>query len=109
MVLKPKDKVLIVHRRLFEKDSPRFFAGTVEEYEAGLVKVTGFSFSPDLNTGQAHIKNDPRTKIVAVASGTMLVYVLTGDPHIEALHFVHTGSKIKLTDGSGFQMDLSEH
>jgi hypothetical protein len=108
MVLKPGDKVLIVHRRLFENDSTRFFVGVVEEYDAGLARVTGLSFPRDSVTGHIHRKDDPRTKIVAIGSGTVLVYVLTGDPQIDKLHFVHMGSKLKLSDGSGFEMDLTE-
>ena len=109
MVLKPGDKVLIVHRRLFEKDSTRFFVGAVEEYEAGLAKVTGFSFSRDMMTGLVHKKDDLRTKIVAIGSGTVLVYLLTGDPQIDKLHFVQSGSKLKLIDFNGFEMDFTEH
>jgi hypothetical protein len=109
MVLKPGDKVLIVHRRLFEKDSTRFFAGAVEEYDAGVAKVTGLTFSQDMMTGHVHKKDDPRTKIVAIGSGTVLVYQLTGDPQIDKLHFIHSGAKKKLTDGGDFQMDLTEN
>ena len=108
MVLKKGDKVLIVHRRLFEKDGTRFFVGTVEEYETGLARVTGFSFPRDMASGHIHKKDDPRTKIVAIGSGTVLVYLLIGDPQIDKLQFVHSGSKLKLSDGSGFEMDLTE-
>jgi hypothetical protein len=109
MVLKAGEKVLIVHRRLFEKDSIRFFVGAVEDCDAGLAKVTGFTFSQDMMTAHVHKKEDPRTKIVAIGSGTVLVYVLTGDPQIDKLHFVQSGPKLKLIDGNGFQMDLTEH
>lgn len=109
MVLKPGDKVLIVHRRLFEKDGTRFFVGNVEEYDAGLAKVRGFSFYRDMETGHVYKKDDPRTKIFAIGSGTVLVYLLIGDPEIDKLHFVHAGRKFSLADGSGFEMDLTEH
>jgi len=109
VVIKPGDKILIVHRRLFEKDNTRFFIGGVEEYDGRLAKVTGFTFSQDLGTGHVHKKADPRTKIVAIGSGTVLAYLLTGDPQIDKLQFVHTGSKLSLIDDAGFKMDLTEH
>ena len=109
MMLKPGAKVLIVHRRLFEKDSARFFVGIVEEFEAGLAKVTGCTFCRDLMTAHVQKKDDPRTKIIAIGSGTVIVYLLTGEPQIDKLHFVQAGNKLKLTDGGGFQMDLTEH
>ena len=109
MVLKPGDKVLIVHRRLFEKDSVRFLLGAVEEYDAGIAKVTGFTFTRDKMTAHVQKKDDARTRIVAIGSGTVLVYLLTGDPQIDKLRFVQAGSKIELVDGSGFKMDVTEH
>jgi hypothetical protein len=108
MILKPGDKVLIVHRRLFERDAARFFVGNVEEFDAGLAKVTGFSFSRDMGTGHVYKKDDPRTKIFAISSGTLLVYLLIGDLEIDKLHFVHVGTKFNLADGSGFEMDVTD-
>ncbi len=109
MFLNPGDKVLIVHRRLFEKDSARFFVGAVEEYDAGFAKVTGFTFYREMMHGHVQKKGDPRTKIVSVGSGSLFVYLLSGDLQIDKLHFVHSGFKLKLSDGSGFKMDLTEH
>jgi hypothetical protein len=45
MLLEPEDKVLVVHRRLFEGDHQRFFVGIVENYEEGIAKVSGFRSS----------------------------------------------------------------
>jgi len=109
MVVNPGDTVLIVHRRLFEKDCTRFFIGIVEEYDAGLIKVTGYTYFQDMMTGHVNRKDDSRTKIVSLASGTVLVYLVKGNPQIEDLHFVHAGSKTKLVDNAKFQMDLTEH
>ncbi|MBX9790574.1 MAG: hypothetical protein K2Y37_16770 [Pirellulales bacterium] len=109
MVVNPQDTVLIVHRRLFEKDSTRFFIGVVEECDAGLIKATGFTYFQDMMTGHVNRKDDPRTKIVPLGAGTVLVYLLQGSPRIEDLHFVHSGSKTFLVDNARFRMDLTEH
>jgi hypothetical protein len=34
MLLKAADRILVAHRRLFEKDVVRFFVGEVEAYDA---------------------------------------------------------------------------
>ena len=47
-MLERGNKRLIVHRRLFEKDTPRFFIGEVEAYESGILKVKGFTFVKDV-------------------------------------------------------------
>lgn len=108
MVLKSGDKILVVHRRLFEKDSSRFFAGLVERFDSGLVVVTGYTFAQDKMTGHVHKKEDPRTKVLAIGAGTIFVYLLACDARIETLQFVHSGSTLILTDSQGFEMDLTE-
>lgn len=45
------EKLLIVHRRLFENDTPRLFVGEVLIYEAGIVKVKRYTFVKDLFNG----------------------------------------------------------
>ena len=53
------NKVLISHRRLFKNDEPRYFLGEVTAYEAGIVKLNGFSFVWDM-TGGKFIKKNQR-------------------------------------------------
>ena len=72
-MLEQGEKLLIVHRRLFEKDNPRFFVGEVQVYEAGIAKVKGYTFVKDLFTGNFTKKLELRTKLLAIASGTFLV------------------------------------
>ncbi|MEX2490545.1 MAG: hypothetical protein WD425_02165 [Nitrospirales bacterium] len=41
MMIEQGEKLFIAHRRLFEKDTPRFFVGEVQAYEAGIAKGKG--------------------------------------------------------------------
>ena len=75
MLLQPDDKLLVVHRRLFERDGSRFFVGRVDGYESGIVRLTGFTFVRDPIGGAVSRKSDPRTKLFSLSSGTLLVYV----------------------------------
>ena len=75
-MLEQGDKILIVHRRLFEKDTPRFFVGEVQAYEDGLAKVKGYTFVKDLFSGSMKKKPDLRTKVMSIVSGTFIVYQL---------------------------------
>lgn len=108
MILQTGDKLLIVHRRLFEKDAARFFVGGVEEYEAGIARVTGHSFVRDTFGNGVFRKEDPRTKLFAIASGTLLVYRLPNSVDLRSLHFIVDDSHLRLTDAGTFVMDLSE-
>src|SRR5437868_5948809 len=109
MLLKKGDKILVAHRRLFEDDAVRLFVGQVEEYEAGVVKVTGHSYVPDVVGGQMIEKADERTKILALSSGTLLVYQLPDAVALDMLKFVLKDGSVSLTDNMGFTMNLAEH
>jgi hypothetical protein len=101
-------KLLISHRRLFEKDQPRCFVGEVSAYSAGIVKVTGYSFVRDPLRGDFIRKNDPRTKIISITSGAFLVYQLPDETDIECLTFEPHDADILLTDGKTLRMNMTE-
>lgn len=109
MLLNEGDTVFVAHRRLFEKDEVRFFVGRVDAYEAGIVKVTGRSYVRDVMRGQMIEKEEQRTKILSLSSGTLLVYQLPQAVVLDALQFVDNEGRISLTDGRDFTMNLAEH
>jgi hypothetical protein len=109
MLLKKGDKILVAHRRLFEKDSVRFFVGHVDDYEAGIVKVKGHSSVRDGMTGLMIEKSDERTKILSIASGTLLVHQLPDAVELDGLRFEISGTQLLLTNGREFTMNLTEH
>jgi hypothetical protein len=109
MILKPGDKVFITHRRMYEKDEPRYFVGEVIAYDAGIMKVGGFSFVRDLGTGLVIRKDEPRVKILSISSYAFLIYELPPNSDIAAVTFAREDGKIVLTDGRHLSMNLAEH
>jgi hypothetical protein len=108
MLMAADTKVLVVHRRLFEKDHSRYFVGRVQGYEDGVAKITGRSFARD-QYGAVHRKEDERTKIVSLSSGTLMVYQLPESVDLDALELYVDGSAgVTLRDDNGFKMDLTE-
>jgi hypothetical protein len=107
MLLKEGDKVLVAHRRLFPHDEPRFFLGTVDAYQAGVVKVTGHSFIRDLFTGIVE-KRDIRTKLISLSSGTVMVYQLPDHVLLDSMEFRYEDGWLLLSDGRDFAMNLAE-
>jgi len=107
-MLNDGDKVLVAHRRLFRGDAAHYFAGTVVAYEAGLVKVTGHSYVRDPVTGGMIEKSEPRTKVLALASGTLMVYQLPSATALESLTFTWDKGRVTAIDGKGFEMNLGE-
>lgn len=109
MLLSPGDKLLIAHRRLYEGDLPRLFAGTVVAYESGLVKLAGYSWVREPMRGELRKKSDLRTKILSIASAGLICYELPSTLDIERLELTPGRQhQVILTDGAGFTMDLTD-
>lgn len=109
MLLKEGDKILVTHRRLFEKDETRFFVGRVDAYEAGIVRVKGHSFVRDMLGGRVIEKSDERTKILSLSSGTLIVYQLPDAVALDTLTFEVREGQLTLMDGKEFTLNLAEH
>jgi hypothetical protein len=109
MILKQGDMLLIVHRRLYDKDEARFFVGHVEDYESGIVKLRGHSYVRDTISGLMIEKSDVRTRILSLSSGTLLVYQLPDALDIDDVKFEILDNLLSLTDGKEFKMNLAEH
>jgi hypothetical protein len=110
MVLQQGDNVLVVHRRLFESDQPRYLLGVVVDREGDLATVTGQTWARDYFSSVAAHKDDVRTKVISLSSGTLIVYRLPRDSDLAAARIETdeaTGATW-LTDGSTLRMDLSE-
>jgi hypothetical protein len=108
MLLERGDVVLVAHRRLFEGDEARYFIGEVLGYDAGVVKLSGRSYARDLVSGELVGKAEERTKLVALASGTVLVYQLPRSVLRDRLAFHTEDGETWLQDGEGFRMNLTE-
>ena len=110
MILQKGDCLMVVHRRLFPNDTVRFFTCEVDEYENGLVRVTGHSWVRDTIGGRTIRKDEKRTKMLSLSSGTLIVYRLPAEARIATLGFEEDGQGgTWLIDGAGFRMDLREH
>lgn len=108
MLLPNGTKILACHRRLFPEDQPRYFFGVVEAYMEGVAKVSGFTWTRDAANGFVR-KRDRRTKLIAVASGSVLVYELPSQVDVEAIRIEQpSGHVVIATDGDKFRMDMAE-
>ena len=110
MVLEHGDAVLLVHRRLFESDQPRYFIGTVDDYADGVATVTGETWVRDPYSDEAIRKGGERTKVVSVSSGSLIVYLLPAEVDLSTLRIESHAptNAVWLADTTGFRMDLSE-
>jgi hypothetical protein len=109
-VLDGGDKVLVIHRRLFEGDEHRFFVGVVERCTDAVAVVTGRTWVRDPFSGQVVAKQDERTKLIPLAAGTFVVYRLPAATDAAAVRIEQDGAtgRLLLTDDRTLLMDLSE-
>lgn len=109
MILDRGDKLLSIHRRLYDLDPPRYFLGTVLDYFDGIAKVDGNSWAMDPFSGRIIAREGSRIKLISIASGTMILYVLPADSDLDKANFqTAPRGKIVLTDGKALHLDLTE-
>jgi hypothetical protein len=109
VILDVGNKLLIVHRRLFENDSPRFFIGTLDGFEDGIAKVTGHSWIRDSFTGAVFRKEGKRTKIFSIIAGTVLTYQLPDSLDLSTIRFdFDQDGRFWLLGHPELKLDLSE-
>lgn len=110
MMIRPGDRLLVVHRRLFRDDTARYFVGEVDEYEHGLVRLTGHSFVRNDYNGDIFSKKGAMSKIFSIASGTLITYVIPSTIDLTALKFEHNSNgEVWLKGPGGFELNLTEH
>lgn len=109
MVVTKNEKAFIMTRRLFDKDIMRHFVGLVEEVADGLMRVTGYPFNFDPNTGEFVRRPDIRTRLFGIGDAGLIINVLPPSVEIESVRYRtdQTGVRV-LADGQGFEMNVSE-
>jgi hypothetical protein len=109
MILKPREKVHVIHRRHFEKDLHRHFVGVVDWYEAGVARVTGNVFCVNGARFKFVRRPEKRTRLISVISGDLLVNVLPDSVDLDKVAYFQEAKSVRVTDGSDWFLDLSEH
>lgn len=109
MILSQGDKVMVVHRRLFENDQSRIFIGEVDGHHNSLAKVTGRSWLKDKFHGDFVEKKEIRTKIISLESSGLIIYQIPSTVNLSALSIDLVGhGKNLITDHKNFNLDLSD-
>jgi hypothetical protein len=108
MILHKGEKIHVIHRRHFEKEPHRHFLGTVEAYENGVARVTGHIFTVDAAKMVFFRRPELRTRIIPLTSGDVLVNILPASVDLEKVIYRQEKKSLRVTDGAGWHMDISE-
>jgi hypothetical protein len=108
-LLRPGEKIHVIHRRQFEKEARRHFVGEVESYEHGLARASGYVFVvDDLNKHMFVKRPDRRTKLIAISSGDVIVNVIPESVEVESVAYELKDRSLVVTDGRAWTMDVKE-
>lgn len=109
MVLSKGEKVLVIVRRLFEKDLRRRFIGEITEATDSLIRVSGYAYIFDEGTKDYSRRDHLQTNIFSLIDAGIVIIVLPQEVNTEEIRYTVSdkGHKI-LTDGKSFKMRVSE-
>ena len=107
-VLNPGEKIHVIHRRHFEHEPHRHFVGVVNSYVDGVLRMTGNVFSVDSSTFQFVRRPEPRTRVVSVLSGEVIVNVIPPTVDLSKVFYRLEGAVLRVTDGADWHLDISE-
>ena len=93
-LLRPGERIHVIHRRLFDKDIRRHFIGEVDFYDSGLIRATGYVFAIDENQGHNFTRRpDKRSRILSLNDGSLIVNVIPLLVNIESVVYEEDMSK----------------
>jgi len=107
MFLGKGEKLHVIHRPLFDGDVRRHFIGTVDSYEGQLVRATGYLFRADSHSNEFRKQGGHRTRIISLASDTLIINILPMRIDIEQVTYKHEGDHTTITDGSDWHLEIS--
>jgi hypothetical protein len=108
MILKPGEKLHVIHRRYFEKEARRHFVGIVDACEAGVARVTGYVYTVDRVKFSFMRRPERRTRLISLVSGDTLINILPPSVDLENIVYKQEKKAVRVTDGSDWYLDLSE-
>jgi hypothetical protein len=108
MILKRGEKIFVIHRQLLPTDCRRHFFGVVEECVGDLARVTGRVFSLDSRTNRFVPRDLPRTRIIPLGSGGVIINVLPISVNIDKITYTAVqGGQLHITDGTKWHLDIT--
>ncbi len=107
-ILSPGEKIHLIHRRHSENEPHRHFVGVVNAYDHGMLRVTGHVFTVDAMTLMFFRRPEIRTRIVAAASGEVLINVLPASVQLDKVVYKVEANGMRVTDGTEWHLDISD-
>ncbi|MDH3455042.1 MAG: hypothetical protein OEL80_07815 [Desulfuromonadales bacterium] len=109
MILERGEKIHVILRRNFEGDMRRHFIGEIIAVDNTLARVAGYAFVLDSTTGKYIRRPEKRIRIIGLADSGLVINVLPANADIDhALYTLSPESKLVVSDGKNFTLDINE-
>lgn len=107
-IAKPGETVHLIERRLFTGDVRRHFVGTIEACTDRALRVKGHLFVHDSGAGAFVRKSEERTRLIPL-DNRVIINILPAGISLDRIGYSHDAEgNLMLTDGAGFELDISE-
>ncbi len=103
-ILSKGEKVHVLIRREYELDIRLRFVGEVVEATDTVVRLRGYAFVFDTNTGKFVRSAEQMERIVSLVDSGNIIHLIPREVKLEELRFVDERDRNVLTDGKSFLM-----
>ena len=102
------ESVHVIERRLFSDDVRRHFIGEIEACTDRVLRVRGHLYVYDSGASAFSRKPEIRTRLIPL-DNRVIINILPEGVSLEEIRYTHdTDGNLTLTDGAGFELDISE-
>jgi hypothetical protein len=108
MVVAVGEYVHVVERRRFDSDLRRHFVGQVDQVDGSAMRVIGYTFVYDSGVTRYVRSSGPRTRVIALNSGGLVINVAPPDTRIDDVRYEDRDGRLTVTDGGAFNLDVNE-
>lgn len=109
MLLAEGEKVLVIFRRLFDRDMRQHFVGVVQSTTPLAARATGFTFIYDVDSGKFIRKANATTRIFPLGDSQVLVSLLPAEVDINRVIYQTDAQRnLVITDLQGFTQSMTE-
>ncbi|MGE3164746.1 MAG: hypothetical protein AB7O52_07565 [Planctomycetota bacterium] len=108
MILEKDDKIVASYRRLFPDDAARLFVGVIKDYDGGVARAAGYSWTWDPAQCMYRKDRTTHTQLIPVSSHGLIVMQVDRSLDLDALEVKSDPNEnAVLTDGLRFELELS--
>ena len=100
--------VHIIERRRFDTDVRRHFVGAVEQADATIIRVVGYTFVYDHSLTRYVRASELRTRIIPLSASGLVINIAPADTQLEEVRYEDRDGRLIVTDGGSFNLDINE-